>query len=183
MAYFAIAMVAASAVILSNDVYVYPTVSFYSPKTRISSFHSRTEYSPGLGWCFGFRKTFPNCALEYGASYLKQSQENFYSFDNYLDTVNNKRYEYSYVQEFERWGGHLNFVHNIFYSKTPDWLKIYTGPTLNYIYDFGFGVIIGSEIKLLDRLRFDARYELTNQTNQFQIGLIVNYQKKYFWQK
>ena len=137
----------------------------------MNSYYSKTEYSLGKGWSFGFRKTFPRCALEYGTSYLLWDSDSF---------KNNNVYFYAPV--IERWGGHLNFVHQIFYEKTPDWLKIYAGPTINYVYDFGFGGILGAEIKLLDRLRFDARYELTNQTNQLQFGLIVNYQKKYFWQ-
>ena len=44
-AYVAIAMVAASAIILSNYIYAYPVYSFEKTKE-------------GLGWSFGFRKTF-----------------------------------------------------------------------------------------------------------------------------
>jgi len=71
----------------------------------------------------------------------------------------------------------------MFYDRTPDWLKVYLGPSLNLVSEFGYGGIVGSEIKLLDRLRFDLRYERTTQTNQLQAGLIFTYQKKYFWQK
>ena len=82
-----------------------------------------------------------------------------------------------------RWGGHFNFVHQVFYNKTREWLKVYFGPSVNYVNYFGFGGIIGTDMKLFDRLRFDLRYELTSQTNQIQVGLIFTYQKKYFWQK
>jgi len=54
---------------------------------------------------------------------------------------------------------------------------------VNYLNDFGGGGIVGIEMKIFDRLRFDLRYELTTQTNQIQVGLIFTYQKKYFWQK
>jgi hypothetical protein len=80
-------------------------------------------------------------------------------------------------------GGHFNYVHQIFYNRTPSRLKVYLGPSVNYVYDFGYGGIIGTDIKLFDRLSFDLRYELTTQTNRIQAGFIFTYQKKYFWQK
>jgi hypothetical protein len=82
-----------------------------------------------------------------------------------------------------RWGGHFNYVHQLFYTIKPDWLILYTGPSVNFLSDFGFGGIVGSSMKLFDRLKFDVRYELTSQTNQIQAGLIFTYQKKYFWRK
>lgn len=144
-AYIAIAFVIASAALISNDIYLYPSYSFHkNPETNRSS---------GFGWVFGFRKTFNHSALEYGASV------------------------------FDRWGGHFNYVHQIYYDRTPENIKIYLGPSLNYVYNFGFGGIIGAEMQLFDRLKLDFRYELTTQTNQLQLGLIFNYQKKYFWKK
>ena len=109
--------------------------------------------------------------MEYGASYIKY--ETTYNYgDGYTDTYSENR-----------WGGHLNYVHQVFYNKTPEWLKVYLGPSLNYVYDFGYGGIVGTEIRLFDRLKFDVRYEMTTQTNQIQAGLIFTYQKKYFWKK
>lgn len=168
-AILAIAIVATSAIILSNDVYYYQAASFYNTSKKNNG--SGSYNGVGTGSVFGFRKTFKHSALEYGVSYLK------------YDTKYNNGNGILYTFPQNRWGGHFNFVHNVFYNKTPIWLKTYFGPSLNYVYDFGYGGIIGGEIKLFDRLKFDLRYELTSQTNQIQAGLIFTYQKKYFWQK
>lgn len=170
-AYIALAVVVASAAILSNDMYVYPTYSFYKGNTHFDPYSGISNVYNSSGWVFGFRKTLKHSALEYGASYLKSKVEYNYGGG------------YSYTDEIDRWGGHFNYVQQLFYYKTPYWLKIYLGPSINYIYDFGYGGIIGTEMKLFDRLKFDIRYEYTTQTNQIQAGLIFTYQKKYFWQK
>jgi hypothetical protein len=168
-AFLAIAIVATSAVILSNDMYLYPAFSFYNPSKNKNQNGQQT--SIGTGLLFGFRKTFKHSALEYGASYLKFEKK--YNYTNgYTNTITQNR-----------WGGHFNFVQQVFYNKTPKWLKVYFGPSVNYVFDFGYGGLIGTEMKLFDRLRFDVRYEWTTQTNQIQAGLIFTYQKKYFWQK
>ncbi len=170
LAYIALAVVIASAAVLSNDIYIYPTYSFYKGNYNDNrSGISQATNSPG--WVFGFRKTFKHSALEYGGSYFKSAFEN-----NYGDG-------YSYTEENDRWGMHFNFVHQLFYNQTPYWVKVYLGPSLNYIYDFGYGGLIGTEIRIFDRLKFDLRYEYTTQTNQIQAGLIFTYQKKLFWQK
>jgi hypothetical protein len=171
LAVIALAVVATSVVILSNDLYLYPVLSFYKPKSINYNYSQGSMSGISTGWAFGFRKKFEHSALEYGLSFLKTKVEyDFgmgYTYDNYISRI----------------GGHLNYVHHIFYYRTPSWLKLYFGPSINYVYKFGFGGIFGSEIKLFERLRFDVRYELTNQTNQIQAGLIFTYQKKYFWQK
>jgi hypothetical protein len=64
-----------------------------------------------------------------------------------------------------------------------DKLSVYLGPALSIIDETGYGGIIGSSFSILNRLKVDMRYELTSQTNNFKIGLIYNYQKRYFWQK
>ncbi|MFM7710580.1 MAG: hypothetical protein ACKO5C_06655 [Ferruginibacter sp.] len=84
--------------------------------------------------------------------------------------------------ENEIWGLHLNFVQQVLCKKTPDWLKLYAGPTINVVNEVGYGGILGTEIKLIGRLKFDMRYEYTNQTNRLSAGLIFKYQKKYLWQ-
>jgi hypothetical protein len=170
-AILALGIVVASAAILSNDIYVYPAYSFYKGEGNYSSFPSFSNPSISTGWLMGFRKKFKHSALEYGASYLKSEFQNKY------------RLGYEYPNYIDRWGVHFNFVHHVFYNKTPEWLKVYFGPSVNYVYDFGFGGVIGKEIRLFDRLKFDVRYEWTTQTNQVQAGLIFTYQKKYLWQK
>jgi hypothetical protein len=171
-AYVAIAIVATSAIILSNDFYIYPTYSFFKGGNLYYDYGiQKLIPKSGSGWIFGLRKTFKHSALEYGASYLK------------LQTTYKSGNSYSNNYTKSRWGGHLNFVHQAFYNKIPNWLKVYFGPSINTVFEFGYGGIIGSEMKLFDRLKFDLRYELTTQTNQIQAGLIFTYQKKYFWQK
>lgn len=171
LAALGIIMVAASAAILSNDLYYYPVLSFYSPFNNQTQITNNIKIKNNSGSAIGFRKTFDHSALEYGVSYLKTAYEYNYGWG------------YTATDEISRWGVHLNYVQHFLYDKTPQWLKLYCGPSVNYVYDFGIGGILGAEIKLLDRLRFDTRYELTNQTNQIQAGLIFTYQKEYFWRK
>jgi len=156
-AYVAIVLVAGSAIVLSNDVYAYPIYSF-------------KKYKEGLGWSFGFRKTFNKSALEYGVSIVKNNYNNIYGYNDYSDKPSETIWN-------------LNYIHHIFYNKTPNWFTPYVGPSINYADDLGYGAIIGSKIKLFDRLDFDIRYEYTTETNQIQAGLIFTYQKKYFWTK
>lgn len=169
--YAALAIVVASAAVLSNDFYIYPVLSFKKPKDQFyKSYKTSTT-----GWAFGFRKTFQHCALEYGASNFKSSSQ----YSGWNGSY------YTYSEDNTIWGIHMNFVHQIFYNKTADWLKFYTGPTVNLINytDLGYGAIIGAEMKIKGRLKFDTRYELSTETNQIRAGLIFNYQKKYLWQK
>jgi hypothetical protein len=165
----ALAIVTVGAIVLSNDFYVYPTYSFYKGNTYNGMNH---EFENGNGWVFGFRKTFEHSALEYGASCI-----------NFTNNNNNYTYNNTYEEDSKQWGGHFNFAHQIFYNKTPDWLKVYLGPSVNYVFDLGYGGLAGIEIRLFNRLKFDIRYEYTTQTNQIQAGLIFNYQREYFWNK
>lgn len=162
----AMVIIVFSAAILSNDIYAYPTVSFQKQYPEYPNY----EIKSGFGWLFGFRKTLAKSAFEYGASYIKH------------DAILNNGY-YSTPEELTRWGFHLNYVHELFYNKTPIWLKSYIGPSINYVDNFGYGGIVGMQFKLVNRLDFDVRYELTTTTNQIQFGLIFNYQKVYFWNK
>lgn len=171
LAALGIIMIAASAAILSNDLYYYPVQSFYSPFNSNYQTTNSINTKSNSGSAFGFRKTFDHSALEYGVSYIKTR----YDYKNIWGYVTS--------DEMERWGIHINYVQHLFFNRTPNWLKLYIGPSVNFVYDFGFGGILGAEIKLLDRLKFDTRYELTNQTNQIQAGLIFTYQKEYFWRK
>lgn len=154
MAYVAVAVVALSAAVLSNDLYAYP----------VYSLHSKSKNS--FGWSFGFRKTFNHSALEYGTSII------------------NRKYDYDYYQFSDKeWGFHLNYIHHIFDNKTPYWMTPYVGPSVNYFNDFGYGGVIGTKMRLFDRLDFDVRFEQTTETSRIQAGLIFTYQKEYFWKK
>lgn len=163
-AYLALAFITLSAVILSNDVYLYQVNSFYK---------NIGEYND-TGWILGFRKTFDKSALEYGVSKLKRNSYN------------------SIIDGDHRWGWHVNYVHEVYnhdipwlrtQNNRPNWLKLYIGPSINYVYDLGIGGILGTKVNLTDRLKLDFRYECTTQTNQVQAGLIYTYQKEYFWRK
>jgi hypothetical protein len=163
----AIAIIAGSAIILSNDLYVYRISSFYDNNINTGSNTYQTGKS--TGWAFGFRKTFNKSALEYGMSIFQTEIK----YNDYFSNISEK-YKFN-----------LNYIHNIFDSKLPKNWKVYLGPTINssdFIYDIGYGGIIGTNYKIFDRLKIDLRYEVTHQTNQVQLGLIFNYQKKYFWQ-
>ncbi len=152
--------------VLSNDVYLYPSYSFYRPDYR----YRRN----GFGFTFGLRKTFEHSALEYGFGVFPRE------FKDYRDS--NK------YQDNNDVGLHLNYIY--LFKKRPYWLEkapkslnFYAGPSVNYVEHFGIGGIVGAQMKLSNRLTLDFRYELTTQTNQIQIGLIFKYQKKYLWDK
>jgi hypothetical protein len=68
-------------------------------------------------------------------------------------------------------------MHRIFLKNPSKYLKLSVGPTINSVEDIGFGVIIGNELKISNRFKFDFRYELSTQTNQIQLGVIYNFQK------
>lgn len=168
----AIAIIAGSAIILSNDIYVYRIYSYY--KNNISSNFNTSQEGIGIGWAFGFRKTFNRSALEYGMSIIERKINYNNKYGNYY--YNN----YSDYSDF--YGIHLNYIHNIFDSKMPKNFSVYIGPSINITDNMGYGAIIGTNYKIFNRLKIDLRYEYTTQTNQVQLGLIFNYQKKYFWQ-
>ncbi len=165
--YAAIAIITVGAIILANDLYVYPSYSFYKGYSKDAKIPIDL-YDKGLGWIFGCRKTFNHSAIEYGASYTTFSSIYNYGSSTYEEKI---------------WGGHINYVQQLLYNKTPYWLKLYIGPTINYVFDFGYGGIIGTEFRLIDRLKIDVRYEYSTQTNQIQAGLIFTFQKEYFWKK
>jgi hypothetical protein len=162
-----LAIVAGSAIILSNDLYVYRINSFFD--NNIDTGINTSQIGNSKGWAFGFRKTFNKSALEYGMSIFQTEIK-------YSNTFSNTSEKYKF---------NLNYIHNLFDSKFPKNLKVYLGPTINasdILDNIGYGGVIGTNYRIFDRLKIDLRYEITNQTNQIQLGLIFNYQKKYFWQ-
>ncbi|MDP2189164.1 MAG: hypothetical protein Q8J69_10835 [Sphingobacteriaceae bacterium] len=167
-AVIAIAIITVGAIILSNDVYAYPVRTFFYNYERPKIPIYTNLIDNVTGWAFGFRKTFDYAALEYGATYFEFNKRTAPN-----QTIN--------PYQFTKWGWHFNFVHDLFYYRTPERLKFYVGPSINYIWDFGYGGITGAQFKLFDRLKLDVRYEWTTQSNQLQAGLIFTYQKEYFW--
>jgi hypothetical protein len=160
-----LALIAVAAVIVSNDFYIYPVVSFRSMPSMAGL--------PG-GWAFGLRRKYEKCALEYGVSRLTFRQ---YVFSGSSVARGSDGY---------RWGGHFNFVVEVAKSRRYPGLTAYLGPSVNVMAataKFGAGGLAGVSCELFDRLKADVRYEYTTTTSQLQAGLIFTYQKKRFWEK
>jgi len=155
-------------ILVSNDFYIYPSYSF------VKGFHESNDYVRGTGCVFGLRKTFKHSVLEYGISFTTFS-------DRYYMTDGTNTWPQYFADK--RTGLHINYVHQVFYEKTPSWQKIYLGPTINMVNDFGYGGIIGTELRFAKGFKFDVRYEYSTQTNQLQTGIIFNFQKEYFWRR
>lgn len=167
-AYIALAVVVTGALILSNDMYIYPIYSL--DNTEIFN----KPRQPGAGWAVGFRKTFDNGAIEYGASFIRDRE------DGYLQDLFN-------FDVGIRAGGHLNAI-TYFGNRSPySPTKAYWGTSFNFLENsseiFGYGGILGIQRMVNHWLSFDARYEITNQTNRVQLGLIMTYQEEYFWKR
>lgn len=168
IALVAVAAVLAGLFILSNDMYVYPSLN-------MQGILSSDVEKVGMGWDFGLRKTFRRCAIEYGGSFC---------FVHMANMQNYYYYYYDYNPKYWYWGAKVSFVHDLFYYKIPDNLHLYIGPSVNYTnHKFGFGGLVGFSWEFVNRLKLDVRYELTTQTNQLMLGLIFKYQKKYLWQR
>jgi hypothetical protein len=163
-----VGILAGELVVLSNDFYLYPSYSF------VKGFFEDQDYVRGIGYIFGLRKTFKHSAIEYGMSITTFS-------DRYYMSDGTNTWAQYYADK--KPGIHINYVHQILYNKTPSWQKIYIGPTINLVNDFGYGGIIGTELKFAKRFKFDVRYEYSSQTNQIQAGIIFNFQREYFWRK
>ena len=158
----ALAIVAASAFILSNDMYIHGVQSFHQYSVPDPQYWS-PNYADKQGYSFGFRKTWPKYALEYGASMINR--------------------EYSDFGEGEIWGGHINLVREILPYSGPVWADYYIGPSIVYREGFSPGGVCGVKMKITNRLFFDVRYSVSGVTNHVGAGLIFNYQKEYFWNR
>lgn len=167
-AYIALAIVVTGAVILSNDVYIFPVLSFKKTETFYG------EENRGVGWAVGFRKTFERAALEYGASFIKQANSEY--VNSFFDFESGMRV-----------GGHLNLIQYFERKRKYAVWQPFVGMSANFVDvdggGFGFGGMMGIQRQLTERLSLDFRYELTNYTNQAQIGLFYRYQDEYFWQR
>ncbi|MFN6038232.1 MAG: hypothetical protein ACK452_07180, partial [Bacteroidota bacterium] len=154
--------VAAAVVLLSNDVYLRPTYSFYKDKRN-----DTIDYNVGKGWGIGLRKQFNRSSLEYG----------FYAI-NYDPKDQNKFYRKKIVAQ-----GNVNYIHDVKIKSIPNKLHTYLGGGLNFGSGVGASGIVGFYIPFFDRFKLDVRYEIGNRSNHIQFGLIYKYQKEYFWNK
>lgn len=73
---------------------------------------------------------------------------------------------------------YINYIQHIYYESIPEWYSIYVGPTINYNSKLGVGALIGTSLRMSSRFNLDFRYELSTETNQFQLGLIFTFNKK-----
>ena len=165
IAVVAVVTVVTEATLISNDFYLYPCHSFYRTNKDLN-------ISGGSGYLFGFRKNFKHFSLEYGTGIMEFKTSYFNSYNNSKET-----------NLLERMPVQINVTHDIFQNKTPKKLKLYVGLTSNYVFDYGFGGILGANYIIVGRLTFDLRYEISGQTNQIQAGLIFKYQKTYYFGK
>ena len=167
-AIIALGLVTVGVVLLSNDVYVNRVYPFYYNNPKAGKYVAVESLDKVSAWSFGLRKPFDYSALEYDATY------------SMFKLIQNPTLPQMPPITFAKWGWQLNFIHQIFY-RTPDRFKFYIGPSINYVWNFGYGGIAATQIELVDRLKLDLRYEWTTQTKQLQAGLIFTYQKSYFW--
>lgn len=159
----ALGVLTAGVIMLSNDIYYYPTYSFKEIRNK------NTLNKDKIGFALGFRRDMKKTILEYGLSFI--------------NTLEIEEYRPGQTESYytNRTGGHFNVLRRIKHNKYQN--GFFLGPSLNYVNDFGYGGIFGYEYKLFDRLKLDFRYEITTQTHQLQAGLIFKYQKDFFWKK
>tara|TARA_B100000508_G_scaffold8752_1_gene6317 strand:+ start:1055 stop:2176 length:1122 start_codon:yes stop_codon:yes gene_type:complete len=152
--------------ILSNDIY-YNRITAFSRNI----IPEKEGFTYGYGYSLGLRKEWTRCALEYGFSSVKYKP----TFENQFGNET-KGFEQNFAFD-------LSFVHNVFLNRAPYPLKPYIGVSSRLGSRSGIGAIIGSSIPLINRLKFDVRYEIGLNTNFLRFGLIFKYQKTYFWNK
>ncbi len=158
-----VVVVAAGVFLVSNEFRLGYSSSFYRPYQSVQL---------GSGGIFHLRKNFKNSGLEYGI--------NFYNSYT-LPTRNNNYFRYDKKLLL---GGQINYLHNIFTPKMPyPKMRLFVGPTIQYLGKFALGGIAGISYQVHNRLRFDCRYEITNVASHIQFGMNILYQKEYKWQK
>jgi hypothetical protein len=184
------AIVTLSAIILSNDISVHG-ITALDPMPEIYRTQANSKIGMGVGFNSSLRKTFKKSALEYGGGLINYKEEISINANNLAwDSTSN-----SYVNQLDPDSLSLIYNHTIpfvqfaflkyfdFKANSNNQLQWFLGPVINLNEQSSFGLISGIQWKPLDRLKFDIRYQITNHTNRFSLGLIFNYQKKYFWQK
>lgn len=138
---------------ISDGFYFYPSYNF-----------KNLFESDKIRYMFGHRITFGYSAFELGMSYI-------YYITNYYDP-----YTYSNIEQ-AIWGYHFNYLFFLSEYSPYKFINLYVGPSINYITKFGIGGLLGSEIKIADWLKLDLRYEVTTNTNQLQVGLVLKFRE------
>lgn len=181
-----LAIVAFSAILLSNDIYISGVTELRKLPEQYKTMDN-SEFSVGYGFNSFLRKTFKKSALEYGGGLITFNEKYTYKYHTgIIDSISNQS-SVNYVTVIKKHYFPSIQISYLHYFPMPkinrNNVKVFIGPTINANYQFCYGISSGVQWGIFDRLKFDFRYELTNFTNRFSAGLIFTYQKKYLWQK
>ncbi len=168
-------------VLLSNDIYIGATYSFFSdlqlPKPKMEGIHiNKVVAEPGFGFDFHLRKNWEVCNLQYGGSYISFTEVISGSYDS----TGNPYTGHKIVERFSAFAA-LPFYLNGKYSEKR--FNVFAGPAFRWYFDAGVGGVLGFHYRMGEFFKFDLRYELTNLSSQFQAGIVLTYQREYRWNK
>ena len=204
--FLAILLIPAAPIILSNEIYVFRyfsivNVSYDKWLSQYPSLEGGGEESLELTTCNGIdiglrKKIFKKSILEYGfrtENYSNYSRiyigSNWQQPDSLYYYYDPNNYEVRYTIKF-------SYLHYISSNTIPNWLDIYLGvqtdsrillPAVFHEDDWSYGVIIGADIRVHEKVRFTLRntneFRADNlkreQSYMFQFGLIWTFQKEY----
>lgn len=161
-----------AAIANSNDFYIHYIKAFNEKNYE----NWETISSNGLG--FGFRVGNNKSVFEYGASFIKSDVvKTRQSYNPFVKTFQS----YNSYDSRIKWGGHLNYLYNFPIIKNNNKLNIYLGASLNSFFSkeepIGIGGIGGVNLKVLNWLKIDTRYEKTNTTSRIASGILLNFNK------
>ena len=202
--FLAFLLVPAAPIILSNEIYVFRYFSIVniSYDKWLEKIQYPSEEVGGeleLATCDGFeiglrKKIFKKSILEYGfktENYSNYQRIEYYPFQPDSLYYSESEYTYKYDVRFK-----FAYLHYISFNTIPNWLDIYFGvQTDNRIFipnaasdnEWLYGVIIGADIRVHERVRFTLRNTnefradnyVREQSYMFQFGLIWTFQKEY----
>lgn len=165
--YVAAGILGIGAAIYSNDFYI----QFIHANSERN--YNNTEIGNNNGLAFGFRSVNNKSVLEYGASLIGDNSTSVRTEGGYFfqtTITDTKKY---------KWGGHLNYLHNLSLIKNKNKFDFFIGATINSFFSknepIGIGAIVGMNLKILNWLKFDTRYERSTTTNRIVSGIIIKY--------
>jgi hypothetical protein len=177
MAYIAIAVIAASAAVISNEVYI----GFCSP-----IFIGRDFNLSGKGYEIRLEKNFRNyneeevSSIEYGLrTYTFNNTEEYfngYNYDQYYYLSSEGEFFLNYKYNFYR----QNHSNNL---RPDNGFVLYTGPSIIFSDNIDFGLNFGSYYQFHPRLKLELGTDINMRRIIYQLGLSYTYQYKMFWNK
>jgi len=204
--FLAILLVPAAPIILSNEIYVFRyfsivNVSYDKWLSQYPSLEVGGEDSLKLTTCNGIdiglrKKIFKKSILEYGFRTENYSNYPRIQFGSNWQQPDASYYYYDQNSYEVRYRIKFSYLHYISFNTIPNWLDIYLGvQTDNRIFipnaasdnEWLYGVIIGADIRVHERVRFTLRNTnefradnyVREQSYMFQFGLIWTFQKEY----